>query len=246
VFDISGGYSQLRIYDVLSTVSGPGGSRETLTTESFDEPIWKVDLSRLITPSQRIALHASEQFTDAATAFRLGFDQPVPTLPPPLLATSDPFKSRTYGLSWSFQAARTTLGVSLGEFRQRFLLSSANDLESKYANVRLSRLLSPVLTWDVGLGFNRNEQVGTPTTNGGQPAVTGQSSKAIGAQTDLRWQVGQRLALRFIYAYSRQNGAYSENQIGVMASWALLGAPAQGPQAAPVLAPVAPASTRGP
>jgi len=246
VFDLSGGYSQLRIYDVLSTVEGPGGSRETLTTESFEEPIWKVNLSRLITQNQRIALYASQQFTDAATSFRLGFDQPVPTTTPPLLATSQPFKQRNYGLGWHFQAARTTLDLSLGELRQRFLLESVNDIDSKYAHVMLSRLLSPVLTWGIGVSFNSYDQAGSPTTNGGQPAVTGQSSKVYGAQTDLQWQVGQRLALNFIYAYSGQNGAYADNQIGVTASWALLGAQARGLQSAPGLSPVAPASTRVP
>ena len=246
VFDVSGGYSQLRLYDVVSTVEGPGGSRETITTETFEEPIWRIDLSRLITPSQRLALHASQQFTDASSAFRLGFDQAVAVIAPPRSATSEPFKSRQYSLDWRFQAARTVMGLSLTEIRERYLLNTGNDIDIKLANATLSRLLSPVLTWDIGVSFERNEQAGTPPANGTQPVVTGQSAKIFGAQTDLRWQVGERLALRFIYAYSTQSGAYSDNQIGVTASWALLGAQASPAQTFPKLSPTSPASTMSP
>jgi hypothetical protein len=240
VFDLSGGYSQLRVYDVLGTVEGPGGTRETLTTETFDEPIWKVDLSRLITRSQRIALHASEQFTDAGSSFRLGFDQPVPTVAPLGLAISNPFKLRRYALDWHFEATRTTVNLALAETRSRYLLNSAKDFDSKLAYVRLTRLLSPVLTWDISASFQYIEQVGAPS------AVTGQSSRAYGALTDLRWQVGERLALRFIYSHTEQSNAYADNQIGVTAEWALLGAHASNMQPPPALSPISPASTRYP
>lgn len=244
VFDLSGGYSQLRVYDVLTTVEGPGGSRETQTTEQFNEPIWKVDVSRLITPNQRIALHASEQFTDATSQFRLGFDAPVPTMAPQPFATSDPFKQRQYTVDWRWQAARTVVNVSLLELRQHFLLNTFNDLQSKSANVQLTRLLSPVLIWDLGASISHYEQLGTAPANAVEPVPTGQSSKIYGVTTGLRWQVGQHLAMRFIYTHSRQNGVYGENQIGVIASWALLGANASIMQSAAGLAPVAPASTR--
>lgn len=253
VLDLSGGYSQLRVYDVLSTAEGPGGSRESRTTETFNEPIWKADVSRLITPSQRLALHASEQLTDVASAFRLSFDQAVPTVPPPLYATSQPFTMRTYSVDWRLEAPRTTFDVNLSQLRTHYLLNSVgvsnsvpvSDSESKYVNVRLTRLLSPVLTWNIGVSYTRYQTLGTPPANAGQPAASGQSAKTYGALTDLGWQVGTRLALRFVYAYSRQSGVYADNQIGVTASWALLGAQARTmqPQA---LTPIAPASTRSP
>jgi hypothetical protein len=243
-FDLSGGYSQLHIYDVLSVVQGPGGSRETLTTEKFDAPIGRLSLSRLITPSQRIALTASQQLTDNASSFRLGFDQPVPTVPPSLFATGEPFKQRLYSLDWRFQAARTTLDLSLVEWQARFLLDSVNNYNTKAANATLTRLLSPVLSGDVGVSFGRNEQVGPPSANGGQPVITGQSADTWGVLTDLRWQVGERLALRFIYSHSEQRGVYKDNQVGVTASWALVGAGAT-TQLAP-LSPIAPASTQSP
>jgi hypothetical protein len=237
----------LRLYDVLGAVETPGGTRQTLTTEEFNEPIWKVDLSRIITPSQRVALHASEQFTDAAGSFRLGFDQPVPTVAPAGLAITKPFKLRRYVLDWHFQGTRTTVEVALRETHSRYLLDSANDFDSTGADARLTRLLSPVLTWEIGLGFQHSQQTGAPSTaNGGPPVATGQSAKTYGAATDLRWQVGERLALRLVYAHTKQSNAYTDNQIGVTAEWALLGAHAGIMQPNPRLSPISPASMRSP
>jgi hypothetical protein len=244
VFDISGGYSQLRVYDVLTTVEGPGGSRETQKTETFNEPIWKLDISRLITPNQRLAVHASEQFTDATSQFRLGFDQPVPTTAPAAFANGDPFKQREYGVDWRLQAPRTVVNVNLMEFRQHYLLNGLNDLESKSANATVSRLLSPVLILDLGASIWRYQQIGNAPPSAAQPVPTQQSNKTYGVSTGLRWQVGARLAMRFIYTWSRQNGVYSENQVGVVASWALLGANTSIMQSAGALAPVSTASTR--
>jgi hypothetical protein len=242
--DISGGYSQVRVYDVLTTVEGIG-SRESRQTETFDTPIWALDLSRLITPSQRVALTASQQFTDAAAAFRLGFDQAVPTFPPQRAASGEAFKQRAVGLNWHFQASRTSFGVGISEFQERYVMTTGNDRNAKLANALLNRQLSPVLSLDIALTYEDQEQVGAATSTGGALTV-GQSSKTYGALTDLRWQIGERLALRFLYAHSRQNGVYSDNQIGVTASWGLIGAQTPTGQAFPALTPVSPLSTQSP
>ena len=243
--DISGGYSRVKTYDVLTTSEGPGGSRESRQDQEFDLPIWAIDLSRLITPSQRVALSASQTFSDPAAAFRLGFEQAVPVVPPPRIATGQVFKSRSFGLSWHFQASRTSLGAAVYEYRERYVLTTGNDRNVKLANVLANRQLSPVLSLDLGLTYQDQEQVGSGPSTGGQ-IFTGQSSKILGAVTDLRWQVGERLAVRFLYAYSRQSGVYSDNQIGVTASWGLLGARPNAGQAYPGLTPVSPLSTQSP
>jgi hypothetical protein len=64
--------------------------------------------------------------------------------------------------------------------------------------------------------------------------------------TDLGWQVGDRLTLRFLYAHSSQHDVYRDNQIGVTASWALIGAQAPVTQAFPALTPISPVSTQSP
>jgi hypothetical protein len=241
--DVSGGYSQVRVYDVLTTAEGIG-SRETRQTEEFHTPIWGLDLSRLITPSQRVALTASQQFTDAASAFRLGFDQAVPVVAPQRIASGEAFKLRVFGVNWRFQTSRTSLVVGLSEFQDRYVMTTGNDINSKLANVLLTRQLSPLLSCDIGANYQRQQQVGSGPSTGGT-ATGGGESKTFGVLADLRWQVGERLALRFIYGHSSQNGVYSDNQIGVTASWALIGAQAPMPAFQP-LTPISPVSTQAP
>jgi hypothetical protein len=243
--DVSGGYSRVRVYDVLIIATGPGGSRESRQNEEFDSPIWGLELSRLITPSQRVALTGSQQFTDSAAAFRLGFDQPVPFVAPTRVASGEAFKQRGIGANWRLQASRTSLVVGVSEFQERYVLTPANDRNVKLANALLTRQLSPLLSCDLGLSYENQQQVGVPASTGGT-TPTGQSAKVFGAVADLRWQVGERLSLRFIYAHSSQSGVYSDDQIGVTASWAIVGAQAPRNQAFPALTPVAPASTESP
>jgi hypothetical protein len=243
--DISGGYSRVHVYDVL--VEGAGaGSRETRETQTFESPIWKLDVSRLITPSQRLALIASQEFTDPAAVFRLGFDSSVPFIAPQQTTVAEAFKQRTVGLNWALQGPRTALEVGLAAYQQRYVLKTVNDRNFKTANVLLSRQLSPVLSWDISVSYQETQQVGVPSSTGGTQTVGGQSAKIFGAMTDLRWQVGERLALRFLYAHSTQYDVYRDNQIGVTASWALLGAQAPVTQPFPALTPISPVSTQSP
>jgi hypothetical protein len=227
-------------------VEGAGaGSRETRETQTFDTPIWKLDVSRLITPSQRLALIASQEYTDPAAVFRLGFDQAVPFIAPQRTAIAQAFKQRTFGLNWALQGPRTSLAVGLAAYQERYVLSTVNDRNVKLANVLLNRQLSPVLSWDISVSYQDTQQVGAPSSAGGTQTV-GQSAKIFGAMTDLRWQVGERLALRFLYAHSTQHDVYRDNQIGVTASWALLGAHGPVTQAFPGLTPISPVSTQSP
>jgi hypothetical protein len=243
--DISGGYSRVHVYDVLVEAAG-AGSRETRETQIFGTPIWALDVSRLITPSQRLALIASQRFTDPAAAFRLGFGQSVPFVSPQQTAIGEAFRQRTFGLNWALQGPRTLLVVGLWEDQERYLLSTVNDRNVKTASVTLNRQLSPVLSWDISVSYQQLQQVGAPSSAGGTQAVGGQSAKIFGAMTGLRWQVGERLALRLLYAHSSQHDVYRDNQIGVIASWSLIGAQAPATQAFPALTPISPVSTQAP
>ena len=239
VLDLAGGYSRLSVYDVLTTVDSIAGERETLKTEEFKEPTWKVSLSRLITPTQRLGLHASQQFIDAAAAFRLGFDQPAPTIAPPLLGTGDAYLQRYYAVDWHIQGARTGLGISLAKLTSHYLITTtnANDSDMKIANAALTRQLSPVLKGDLVLSYERVNQIGTLA-----PGVTAQSSTGHGLIADLQWQVGAHLGVRFLYAYSSWGGV-ATNQVGVIASWAFITPQANTAQALPALSPISPVST---
>src|SRR4029077_4673373 len=93
------------------------------------------------------------------------------------------------------------------------MTANQNDHEGKIANALLTRQLSPVLNWGIAVSNERLNQSGTPI-----PGRTAQSATEYGAITNLQWQVGAHLALRFVYAYSSFGGV-ATNQVGVIASW---------------------------
>ena len=99
----------------------------------------------------------------------------------------------------------------------------------------LSRQLSPLLSWDIGANYQHsNYAAGT--------------LDSVNAITSVRWRVGPRLGLRFIYARATTSPhGYGENQVGVIASYALLPTAAARAEAGETgLAPIDPMSSRQP
>jgi hypothetical protein len=236
--DVSGGYSRIQVYDVLTPVDTILGTVERPETQTFSAPTWSFSLSRLITPSQRVALYASQQFTDAAAVLRLSFDQPVPTIAPTQLAVGDPFKSRDFGADWRFETPRTSIDVGVLDTRQRYVVSSNDnsDRDLKLASVMLARQLSPVLNWDIGATYQHTEFTNTQTT-----------INVTTVLTNLRWRLGERLGLRFLYAFSTQYGVHT-NQVGIIASYALTAGalPDTTQPQNPALQPISPQSMQAP
>jgi hypothetical protein len=242
VLDVSGGYTQLRELNVLTSVDTVVGIVQRRVTETFNIPNWSLSLSRVITPDQRVALSASQQVLDAATLLQIDIDQAVPSLVPPQVAVGDPLTYRTYSANWRFQTWRTTFEIGLLEMNERFQLDPARDLTFRGANAFLERKLSPVLNWDIGVQFEHQDLAGARSTNG------------TTEMTDLRWRIGGRVALRFLYSHTTFFGV-SDNQVGVLVSYVLIGAgggatPAEpNPTLAPSpygLQPIAPMSTLSP
>jgi hypothetical protein len=243
--DISAGYTKLRVEDVVVPVDTIIGVVERPETQTFGGATWGFDLSRLITPSQRVSLYAAQQFTDAAAAFRLSFDQAVPTIAPAQIAAGDPFQNRNFGADWRFETVRTTLNVSFMDSRQRYVVNSSNNRDLKIASAVFARQLSPVLNWDVGVSFQHSDYVNTQSSTNptGTPTNPTGTLNATGVVTDLRWRVGERLGLRFLYAHTIQYSV-SVNQVGIIASYALTGAtlPDTTQPESPGLQPVSPES----
>jgi hypothetical protein len=212
--DLSGGYTMLH-ESVLATVQTLRGPRELPQSQVPSGAVWRVDLSRQTSPSSRLSLHAMKQVTDAANLFRLNLDQPVPGTAAARLTTGDPFTDRELGASWRFAAARTSLTLGYLDIRERYKLNPTSDRNVKDASAFLGRQLSPVLNWDIGAEFVRQE------------FAIGGSSNTVNAITSLRWQIARQLGLRFLYAHSALTPhGYSENQVGVTASYAFIeGAP---------------------
>jgi hypothetical protein len=250
--DLSGGYTRVDAYDLLAAaqrvpVSHIADVAELAQSdavllqayataepapppaETYSAPDWGFTLSRLITPSQRVALTASQQLVDPITLFQLGFDSPVPTIVPEQLAVGEPFTNREYGADWRLQASRTSIDISVLYASQRFQLTPVYNRDLKDVNALLARQLTAVLNWDIGVRFDHEDPNG------------GRSFNDTQGLTDLRWQIGERLGLRFIYAHTAYGGI-SDNQVGVLVSYRLIGA-APG-VAQPALLPISPMSTQ--
>ncbi len=99
VADVSIGYEKLHTVNLV-TVDSIIGVIERPQNATPSGTNWKVELSRLITPNQRVSLHARREITDAANLFRLGVDQPVPSTVGNQIVSGTPFTYTSYGASW--------------------------------------------------------------------------------------------------------------------------------------------------
>lgn len=209
------------IEPVMLAAATEGGS--SASTSNPGGVTWQVSLSRLISPTQRVSLHALSEVTDAANLFRLNLDQPVPSSGQNLLGNGQPFEYREYGATWTFATGRTTITANLVADSSHYTDTPTEDYSTKQASVLVARQLNPSMNWDLGVSYQHNDyQLGVV--------------HSINAITNLRWQLGHKVTLRFVYVHSSQGpNGYSENEIGVIASYSLVGSAALAPVSAGAL-----------
>jgi hypothetical protein len=220
VMDLSGGYDRFRA----------AGATPASGT-------YRAQLSRVISPRQRLFLYALRQITDSAALLRLNLDQPVATSAPFQLATGGPMTYRAEGADWRFEAGRTSLDVAVSDISQRFRGDATFNNDVKTADVLLGRQLGPALNLSVGGEFQH------------QDWSSGPPLRQVNAIANLRWHVGERLSLRLVYAHSTlAPHRYVENQLGLIAYYGLIPAPQAaiptGEPPSPVLLPTSPMSTQ--
>jgi hypothetical protein len=220
VLDVSGGVTDLR-----------------LNNETLNGGTWNLSLSRLLTPSQRLTLHASQQLTDAVGLLRQNLAQPVPNLSAQRLASGGPFTSRQYGIDWRYEGPRTTFELSALDYSDHYVTLASANVNAKLLSALATRQLNPVLAWDLGVRFSHQDYTGAAIT-------------ATSAITNLRWMVGRKVELRFLYSHTNQSGVrYVDNQVGVIVSYALVGtrgAVGGTSPLVPELSPLSPLSTLPP
>jgi hypothetical protein len=234
IVNLMGGY--VKVHDIGHT-EGSAGVVPGSQSQTPGGTTWRIDLSRLISPTQRVSLHANEQVTDAAGVFRLNIDQPVPTAVLNRIVGGQPFTDREYGATWRLEANRTTLELDLVDVSQRYRATPIDNSDAKDVSVLFGRQLSPVLNWDIGATYVHADY-----------AVAG-AQDTVNAISSVRWRIGRRFGLRFIYAHSTQSPhGYTQNQVGISASYALIPEREAGWQSgeAPVLQPNAPMSSQRP
>jgi hypothetical protein len=231
LIDVSGGYTRLRTIAVLD-VQSVAGLRETQQNQTPSGVNWAAVLSRLMRPTQRLSLHAQRLVTDASDLFLLNLNQPVPTTLAERIVSGQPFTYTTYGASWRFQATRTSFQIDVLDASQRYQGTPTDNSDSKIVSALIARQLSPVLNWDLGASYEHDDY------------GAGVMDNMVNAITNLRWRLGERLGLRFIYAHSVFSPhGYHANEVGILASYGLIrpGAELQ-PGGARQLQPLAPAS----
>lgn len=199
VLDVAGGYTRIH----ADAPAAPG-------TVGSGGATWRAELSRLISPRQRLSLHARKEVTDTAELIRLDFNQAVPTTAPSGAVTSQPVTDREFGANWRLELSRTALELDLLSASNRYPTPGLNS-NLKSASVLFARKLSPVLNWDIGGTYQHSSyQLAAP-------------QDTVYEITNLRWNAGRQLEIRLMAAHSTLTPrGYSDNQIMIMASYALL------------------------
>ena len=202
-FNGSFGYTQIELYPQ------PGQVNE-ITDTTPAGTTYAVDISHLLTPTQRLTLHVSKQISDAADLFRFNLDQPVPVTQQNRFLTDQPLAHREYGGSWRIEGTRTTLQIGVLASSDRYEITPTANRDGTTLNAFLTRQLNSAFIWELGVSHEHDTY-----DNGGTINTTT-------ALTTLRWRVGPRVSVRFIYGYSSisPNNA-SANQIGATISYAL-------------------------
>ena len=185
----------------------------TTTSSNTQNPSgtsWQASLSRLISPTQRLSLHALQQVTDGANLFLLNLDQPVPGSQPNQIATAQPLTYREYDGTWRYDTGRTAVTLNGLYYSNHYSLTPQSDYDSRQLNGLLARQLNSALNGELAVLYEHDY-------------YTTYTQHTWNAITSLRWQVGPKIGLRFFYTHSSVSspGGYTDNQIGVIASYAL-------------------------
>ena len=112
----------------------------------------------------------------------------------------------------------------------RYELTPANNRDSKVISAVLVRRLNLNWKWDLSVSYEKDDY------------TAGGSLKTTNLLTSLRWQLTERVGLRFIYAHTGLSPVdANENQIGVMVAYGLVRRGVTADQPEPTLQPTSPA-----
>ncbi len=145
--DASIGYTRLKLNtdDPEITDKNPSGIN------------WKVDIGRLISPTQRLTLHAAKETTDAANLFLLSLDQPVPGNQNNRIVTGQPFNYTEYSATWRVDGIRSSLDLAVVSSSSRYEVTPQDNRDAKSINALYSRKLNAVLTWNLGGSYEDDD-----------------------------------------------------------------------------------------
>jgi len=178
----------------------------------------RLGLTRRVTPSSLLQVSFARQTADAADIIRYDFGVGLnPTQTPLRLAARDPLVDTSINAGWQFERPRTRFGVSGYRTQERYEVSKIFNRTLSGADAHFDRRLQRHLSLGLAARFE-NEHFDT----------TGISDHNLDLSVTLNWFIGQhlQLALRGDRYDRSGNGAiieYTENRIGLQATYGLLG-----------------------
>lgn len=210
LLDLAGGYAQVHVLGLV-TVPTLRGPRQVAQAQTPGGVIWRLDLSRQTSPASRLSFTALKQVTDAANLFRLNIDQPVASTAADRITAGDSLSDRELGATWRFLASRTWVVLGYLDTREHYTIHPTSDRTVRAATALIGRQLNPELSADVGAEYLHQAL-----------AMVG-ASNTINVVTNVRWKLSSHIGLRFLYAHSALTPhGYTENQVGVLASFAVV------------------------
>jgi hypothetical protein len=198
---LSFGGTQLRL---------PDGNRTGMTVG--------LDLARRITASSTVLLHLSQQTADSADLLRMDLSSRLGVLSGLQVTQSTPVEERGAQASWLFARERNSMSVSFDWTHDVGKVDHAFDRSYEVGRVQYSRRIRPVLTLNLSTQYIRQEL-----------SELNFNYNEFDATAALAWQLEQRINLSFQYDHMRRTaagggvGSFTENRIGLIATYRVLG-----------------------
>lgn len=129
---------------------GAGYTLEDFEGSQTGAPLVTLDLSRRLSPSSTVMLHAHDEYLTYGEAIRSSLGAPIiaalATPAFPGATTAAPIKDRLASLGWSFQRGRTTLSVSGSVEQQLYVQQALFDSHIDNLAAGIQRQLRPTVS----------------------------------------------------------------------------------------------------
>jgi hypothetical protein len=176
---------------------------------SRGRPLFRVDLTRSLSPSMMLTLRGSSSYSDAGEAFQAAIEQtPNRGAGTNTTPSANAFESRTYAVRWAFQRVRTEMSIDVSRTNDEY--EGADDLLDRTttgAIVTLARRFRPTLRAGVFADWRKDEF---------ENAGVDDKERRYGF--DVSWTFGRATEITFQYDNSRRDASanfrgFEENRV---------------------------------
>jgi len=158
--------------------------------------------SRRLSPSANAFLSVRQQYSNAAAALREGLDSST-GVPRTGIATADVFRERGVSLGWSYERARTAVGIAADWTKEAYEEPGDLDRRIRRMDVYFTRRLRPTVSWRLDARQERSRY----------PASAFEDDQ-INAGTSLAWQAGRQVVVEMRYDWFDRNTAGAGALVG--------------------------------